>query len=76
MTRDPSKDDKKCGGPGSADRIFHFEKSNAQKTNCLNKCEEDQNCVAMSGVWGEWCIGCKVQLASGHSNAEAFKKDK
>lgn len=84
MTRDPSKDDKKCG---EANRIFDFEGKNAQKTDCLNECEKDKNCVAMSGQWvspeewimgntNQWCIGCKVPLTTSHNWAEAFKKDK
>lgn len=75
MDRDPKNDNKKCGGPGSPNRTFKLNGKNAQKKKCLEKCLKDKNCVAMSGEWNKWCIGCKKGLNVPHRGAIAYEKD-
>ena len=77
MNPDAKKKNMKCGGFGSSDRIFRLENDDAEKSKCMEMCLEEKNCVAMSGIWGKWCFGCKVVLTTQHNLAtEAFKKGK
>ena len=65
----------KCGKPGSSYRTFDLRGTNATEKECREKCNETQDCVAMSGIWGQWCIGCSVFLNTIHDLAKTFKKD-
>ena len=71
MDRDSRKDYKKCSMEASK-RQFKLTGANAIETKCREKCSEDLNCIAMSGVWGEFCIGCKETLTSPHPGTVAF----
>ena len=73
MHRDSQNDNKKCSYQATS-RLFKFEGANAQGTKCIRKCEEDPNCVAVSGVKGQWCIGCKEALSITELGAIAFVK--
>ena len=82
MTRDRPNYEKKCGeDPDSPNRSFKLSGASATEANCKKKCEEDMECIAMSGIWGigiseHWfCIGCKVPLYTFHRYAKAFKRD-
>ena len=76
MTQDLKNDDKKCDGSfGSPRRAFKLSGANAEEKKCIEKCANDTDCVAMSGIWKEWCIGCKLALNTPHQGAKAFKKD-
>jgi len=75
LIRDPENDGKKCGdSPDSSNRSFKLTGSTATTRNCYAFCKHDKDCVAFSGVYEKWCIGCKVALSSPHEGAEAFKR--
>ena len=74
MIHDLPNNGKKCGGTESNDRTSDLRNAEAQENECKDNCAKDPDCVAMSGIWGEWCIGCKVALSSLHPGAKAFKK--
>ena len=75
LIRDPENDGKKCGdSPDSSNRSFKLTGSTATTRNCYSFCKHDKDCVAFSGVYEKWCIGCKVALSSPHEGAEAFKR--
>ena len=76
MVRDVHQDNKMCGRMKSNDRVFTHQYANATKERCLEDCTKTDKCIAMSGVWGFWCIGCKVKLDDAEKdakNAEAWK---
>ena len=76
MVRDVHQDNKMCGRKESNDRVFTHQYANATKERCLEDCTKTDKCIAMSGVWGFWCIGCKVKLDDAEDdadNAEAWK---
>merc|ERR1719210_2279974 len=73
---DPAKDGKKCGHPGSMNRVFDLRNSAATQEACKQECVADNTCVAFSGIWQEWCIGCKTPLDVYHSKiAVAYVKE-
>ena len=78
MVRDVHQDNKKCGEPGSDDRVFKLQGTGATKEKCLEECQirlsKTVKCIAMSGVWGSWCVGCQVKLDEPHNGAEAWKR--
>ena len=74
MMRDHKNDNMKCGNSGSRYRIFDLWGADAQEKECRDKCTKTEGCVAMSGIWGQWCIGCSVLLNTAHNPAKAFKK--
>ena len=71
---DPGRDNKKCSYANKANRVFVLRNGDAQEQNCRRACNDDENCVAFSGIWNIWCIGCSVQLTENHNGAIAFKK--
>jgi len=79
MVEDPGSDGKKCkyepGKPNDGG-LRSFKKKGAAATldACTKQCAEDAECATLSGVWGQWCIGCKDELTHGHKGAKAFKK--
>ena len=74
MHRDPQNDGKKCGTVGSDFRTFKLTKEDAQESKCKKKCAEQKDCVAMSGKWHDFCIGCKVELNNSQFGTKAFRK--
>lgn len=75
MNRDPENDNKKCGlTPDSDERLFKLEGESAKETECQDKCLKDPKCIAISAIWGMWCMGCKTTLKSPANRAEAFRK--
>jgi len=75
VVADASKDGMKCGTPAvGSNRVFDLRSSNANENACIAACENDENCVAFSGIMGSWCIGCSVDLDSAHGGAIAYKK--
>jgi len=75
IIRDAQNDNKKCGGLNSSHRLFTFRGKRASEKNCKAKCAQNEDCVAFSGIWNQWCIGCDVELTTKHQDAIAFKKD-
>ena len=75
MDRDSLNDYKKCSFEASK-RQFELKGTDAKERKCQEKCSEDLNCVAMSGIWGEWCVGCKETLSTPEPGAVAFVKGK
>ena len=74
---DPDRDNFKCGPPHSSDRVFDLRGVRASKNACKSMCEDENSCVAMSGKFGSWCIGCLVPLyesQNGGGGAIAFSK--
>ena len=71
---DESKNGKKCGVLGNTNRVFDLRNGDAKEAWCIDACEADDDCVAFSGVFGSWCIGCKVALDTAHTGATAYKK--
>ena len=77
IIRDSQNDNKKCGEANSSHRLFRLNGKDANKKSCQVKCGKDENCVAFSGVWNEWCIGCNViKFTTKQQGAIAFKKVK
>lgn len=79
MVVDPESDGKKCKyQPGKANdgelRTFKLFNAGATLEACSKKCTDDPACIAFSGIFGKWCIGCKEGLTHGHKGAKAFKK--
>ena len=83
---DPKNDDKKCGSNWVATgqtskRTFELSDENFSDTECLEKCAQDQNCIAISSgtkpSGGKWCHGCKMSLDTYHPlPTTAFRKGK
>ena len=73
MVRDVHQDNKKCGDTWSINRVFKLKGNNATKKICLEECTKSDKCIAMSGIWGSWCIGCQVNLDAPHNGVEAWK---
>ena len=73
--RDSKNDNKKCGGANSSHRVFKLNGHDANRENCKEKCGKNEDCVAFSGIWNQWCIGCDVKLTTRHRGALAFKKE-
>ena len=71
---DESKSGKKCGVLGNTNRVFDLRNGDAKEAWCIDACEADDDCVAFSGVFGSWCIGCKVALDTAQTGATAYKK--
>ena len=71
---DESKNGKKCGVLGNTNRVFDLRNGDAKEAWCIDACEADDDCVAFSGVFGSWCIGCKVALDTAQTGAIAYKK--
>jgi len=72
---DPTKDGMKCGsGSGSANRVFDLRSSSATEQSCKAECSGNPLCTAFSGVFNNWCIGCKVPLNVPHAGAVSYKK--
>mmetsp|Transcript_50304 Transcript_50304/g.90305 ORF Transcript_50304/g.90305 Transcript_50304/m.90305 type:complete len:1674 (-) Transcript_50304:291-5312(-) len=76
---DPESDGLKCGfeevEEGDDDfRCFKFTDEEATEARCKQACREDPDCIALSAIFGEWCIGCMQSLWIEHQDALAFKK--
>ena len=41
---------------------------------CKEECAKNEHCVAFSGIWSVWCVGCKVELGTIHEGAISYKK--
>ena len=67
---DPKTNNKKC----DSDRVFDIRGENANEKNCKKECAKNGNCVAFSGIWNNWCIGCKVKLSKNHEGAISYLK--
>lgn len=74
VVRDFSYDGKKCFNPGSANRVFKLTGGEATEEKCSAKCQEQSTCVAYSGIFNSWCIGCDTTLQTAHSGSKAYKK--
>ena len=74
LERDSKYDDKKCGDEGSSNRLFELRDENAEWKKCQIKCAEDPDCMAVSGILEDWCIGCKVQLDTPAQGAKAYSR--
>jgi hypothetical protein len=73
MSRDEANDGKKCKNVGP-NRVFDLRNNDASEDACIKKCEEVDKCVAFSGIFGSFCIGCSVAFDDNHANAIAYKK--
>ena len=74
MSRDFSKDGKKCGHEGNTDRVFVVRGQDATIEQCERHCLDDSNCVAYSAVFGIWCIGCDRPLDINHGGFLGYLK--
>ena len=73
MSKAQEYNGKKCAFGG--DRTFNLGGDKATKTECTSKCAGDPDCVAFSGIWNSFCIGCKSELDTPHPGTLAFIKD-
>ena len=71
MERDLGNDERKCN---AASILFELEGEKADSKTCQISCVEDSNCIAISGIWKEWCIGCSTELDVTMSGAQAYRK--
>ena len=78
IIRDPTNDGRKCSYSDKRHRVFDLRGGKAQESACKAQCAEIDNCVAFSGIWNSWCIGCEIALDDSfnedHRGAIAFKK--
>jgi len=76
ISRDASSDDRKCGPTDSKSRVFDLRAAEATAERCTNLCLQRPSCVAFSGIFGDWCIGCSsVTLDENHEGAVAYKRN-
>jgi len=73
ISRDESSDNLKCGPSSSDSRVFDLRSEEATLEGCTNACLQDPSCVAFSGVFDSWCVGCSVPLDENHNGAVAYK---
>jgi hypothetical protein len=73
IIRDDQGDNKKCAYSGS-NRVFVLRGGDALEHKCRKACTINERCIAFSGIWNSWCIGCDVELTDNHNGAIAFKK--
>ena len=71
---DASKNGLKCQDIGSPFRIFKFLGSDATGAACKSACEDNEECTAFSGIFGEFCVGCSKELDTAHEGTIAYKK--
>ena len=83
MIADPQNYQLKCYFEGSSMRVFELRGLNATKARCTEECLKNYLCVEVSGIWSEWCFGCKFELSGNNfavgeiaMGAKAFKKRK
>eukprot|EP00931_Biecheleriopsis_adriatica_P094337 TRINITY_DN679_c0_g1_i6.p1 TRINITY_DN679_c0_g1~~TRINITY_DN679_c0_g1_i6.p1 ORF type:complete len:3274 (-),score=593.17 TRINITY_DN679_c0_g1_i6:142-9879(-) len=69
---DPSKHGMKCRDEAS-NRVFDLRGDSATAKSCMQKCMSTENCIAYSGIFGSWCIGCRVPVDATHPEAVAYK---
>ena len=76
VVRDSPYDGKKCDnwGSGSESRVFDLRGGDATEEKCSAKCQEKSTCVAYSGIFNSWCIGCDKTLQTDESGSKAYKK--
>eukprot|EP00931_Biecheleriopsis_adriatica_P014851 TRINITY_DN11696_c0_g1_i1.p1 TRINITY_DN11696_c0_g1~~TRINITY_DN11696_c0_g1_i1.p1 ORF type:complete len:928 (-),score=140.79 TRINITY_DN11696_c0_g1_i1:394-2985(-) len=74
MVADTTANGKKCGAWRSADRVFDLRSGSATRENCDAECLKLPNCVAYSGQFGSWCVGCKQALTTAAAGTTAYKK--
>ena len=70
----PKNNNKKCDDKDRSDRVFDIRGKNANEKNCKKECAKNGHCVAFSGIWNNWCIGCKVKLNVPMKGTTAFGK--
>ncbi|CAE7026899.1 unnamed protein product [Symbiodinium natans] len=70
---DPFFNGKKCGVPGSPNRVFTLRNGEATEEKCSRRCETERDCWYMSAIFGSFCIGCKKPLDSVHTGTLAYK---
>merc|ERR1719166_411244 len=63
----------KCGMPGDSGRVFDLRDHEAIESKCREKCSATPECIAYSGIFGQWCIGCNRPPDEEHTGAKAFK---
>jgi len=83
MIADPKNDELKCYFEGSSMRVFELRGENATFARCTEECLKNYLCVEVSGIWSDWCFGCKFELTGQHfavgeyvRGARAYKKRK
>ena len=82
MIADPQNNNKICGAAGSSMRVFDLRGESATESKCKEECMNNYLCVAFSGEWTKWCIGCKLEFNNQamvipvHPGAIAYKKRK
>ena len=82
MIADPQNNNKICGAAGSSMRVFDLRGESATESKCKEECMNNYLCVAISGEWTKWCIGCKLEFNNQamvipvHPGAIAYKKRK
>ena len=69
LKADTSMDGYKCGVHRSSVRLFDLRGENATEDACVAECKSNAQCVAFSGIFGSWCIGCRINLDTLHGPA-------
>ena len=69
LKADTSMDGYKCGVHRSSVRLFDLRGENATEDACVAECKSNAQCVAFSGIFGSWCIGCRIDLDTLHGPA-------
>ena len=73
--QDSANDGKKCFDAGNANRVFDLRGGSATRENCDAECQKTSSCVAYSGIFNDWCIGCNQALTKASAGAIAYKKE-
>ena len=67
---DPQNNNKKCDDiwKDSPNRVFEIRGNDAQEEKCKQECQKDKDCLTFSGIWNQFCIGCKIELSVVHKD--------
>ena len=71
MIKDKDNNDKKCG---TSNHAFELRGVDASESKCKEECEMNEECVAFSAEWNNWCVGCETTLTESSIGAITFRK--
>ena len=71
---DPKNNNKKCDDKDRSHRVFDIRNKDANERKCKMECAKNEHCVAFSGIWNKWCVGCKAELSTIHEGTISYMK--
>ena len=70
MINDKENNGKKC----ESNHVFDLRDGDAIESKCKEECETNEECVAFSAEWNNWCVGCETTLTESSIGAITFRK--